>query len=200
MPNADVLASLGLFVLRDFLDPDLCAHCRSAALSAPNQQSLVRRADAGVAADQDIRRSVEARVPASTMALVETRLTALMPKLESHFRVALSGWQTPQFLIYRVGDAFQPHRDRLAGGAPGSGVEGEQRQVSTVIFLNGQAEDGDDGFSGGYLTFYGLAEAASMPVPIIAEPGLLIAFRPDLIHAVTPVTRGMRCSIVSWFV
>ena len=55
-------------------------------------------------------------------------------------------------------------------------------------------------FSGGYLTFYGLAETANLPVPIIADPGLLIAFRPDLIHAVTPVTRGLRLSVVSWFV
>jgi predicted 2-oxoglutarate/Fe(II)-dependent dioxygenase YbiX len=200
MPDANVLASLGLFVIRDFLDPELCTQCRLAALAAPSDQSLVGHADTGVAADREIRQSVRARVPAPTVAQVEARLAALMPALERHFRVTLSGWQSPQFLIYRMGDKFQPHRDRPVEAPPGEDVEFERRKVTMVVFLNGQAEDGGDGFSGGYLTFYGLAAAASMPIPIIAEPGLLVAFRSDLIHAVTPVTGGTRCSIVCWFV
>jgi SM-20-related protein len=34
---------------------------------------------------------------------------------------------------------------------------------------------------------------------LIGEPGLLVAFRSDVLHEVEAVTHGERYSIVSWF-
>jgi predicted 2-oxoglutarate/Fe(II)-dependent dioxygenase YbiX len=36
-------------------------------------------------------------------------------------------------------------------------------------------------------------------LPLEAEPGLLITFRAEALHAVSPVTHGERRTIVSWF-
>ena len=152
----------GCSFIRDFLDPELCARCRLDALAAPGVRSLVAHADAGQTMDEDIRQSVHARVANSTVALIEARFATLMPELERHFLVKLRGWQTPQFLIYRVGDKFQPHRDRQSGMGSGNAVAGEHRKVSMVIFLNGQAEDGEETFGGGYLTFYGSSGGAEL--------------------------------------
>jgi SM-20-related protein len=199
MPTADDLASLGLFVVRDFLDSEFCARCRQVALAAPSAPSLVARAGVADTLDEKLRQSVEASVPAATLATVETRLAALMPELERHFLISLRSCQPPKFLIYRIGDMFQPHQDRGASTDMGQDAARASRQVSAVIFLNGHADEGEESFSGGYLTLYGLGGAPSLPLPLIAAPGLLVAFRSDLIHAVTPVTRGMRHTIVGFF-
>jgi predicted 2-oxoglutarate/Fe(II)-dependent dioxygenase YbiX len=170
-------------------------------LAAPGDRSLVTLQNADDITDEQERQSVKAKVDASTKALVETRFAGLMPELERHYLVALRGWQQPQFLIYSEGGHIQPHRDQFAGKDPVDGAERDRRQVSTVIFLNGQGEDGENTFSGGYLTFYGLVGGAvNLPVPLIAEPGLLVAFRSTMIHYVTPVTRGKRFAVACWFV
>jgi SM-20-related protein len=41
--------------------------------------------------------------------------------------------------------------------------------------------------------------ARSVGFPLIGEAGLLLAFRPNLVHEVTPVTHGERCTVVTWF-
>ena len=96
--------------------------------------------------------------------------------------------------MYRPGDFYRPHRDRAARA--GDFVEGARsRRVSVVLFLN-------DGYSGGALTLYGLVDDPKWRAygfPIAPAPGLLIAFASDLVHEVTPVTAGERCTAVSWF-
>jgi SM-20-related protein len=78
-----------------------------------------------------------------------------------------------------------------------------ERQVSAVIFLNSAAEArGPESYSGGALTFYGLIDGPcwrGYGFPLVGEQGLLIAFRSDVLHEVTVVTRGERYSIVTWF-
>lgn len=198
MPNAETLASLGVYVRRGFLDPELCATLRSAAFAAPRVASVVTHEDGETLVDE-VRRSVKAEVAPSTSELVESRFVALMPEMERHFAVSLHGWQPLQFLIYQEGDMFGPHRDRDSGES-GRHVILDERKITTVIFLNGQADSGEDSFSGGYLTLYGLVdEAPSMPVPVIAEPGLLVAFRSETIHSVSKITRGVRFSVAGWF-
>lgn len=199
MPRAEFFEQCGLFVIPAFFDVALCAHLRATMLAARGVASAVTRPDGTRALDEETRRSAQASVAGPALALVEGRLAALRPQLEWHFQVALERHQPPQFLVYPARGAFQPHRDR--GAAPGLGTQAEERKVSVVIFLNGQTQ-GDDGpgFGGGYLTFYGITEPRDFPLPLIAEPGLLIAFPSDVIHAVTPVTHGERCTVVTWFV
>jgi predicted 2-oxoglutarate/Fe(II)-dependent dioxygenase YbiX len=58
------------------------------------------------------------------------------------------------------------------------------------------------GYNGGKLILYGLIPTPDWEhygFPVTAETGLLIAFRSDIFHEVTPVTAGERFTIVSWF-
>jgi predicted 2-oxoglutarate/Fe(II)-dependent dioxygenase YbiX len=76
--------------------------------------------------------------------------------------------------------------------------------VSVVVFLNAQATHPvEETFEGGALAFYGLMKAPGMEhagIPLEPEAGLLVAFRSDVMHEVSPVTRGERYTLVSWFV
>ena len=114
--------------------------------------------------------------------------------------MTLTDCQEPQFLVYREGDFFHRHRDsrRESDAAEFS----KQRRVSVIVFLNGEDEvPGPDVYGGGSLTFYELMSGSGVEygIPLVGEPGLLVAFRPELLHEVTPVTHGERYTIVSWF-
>jgi SM-20-related protein len=205
MPNANFFVRLGLFAIPGFLEPELCLRLRNEMASSELRQATVRdkeRRDVyGV--DESTRRTRSANVGASTASLVEERLLAIKDRLAEHFTVQLTGIQNLQFLIYRQGDFFRRHVDRTPDQEDDAGFM-KERRVSGVIFVNGQAgEDQADGFDGGALTFYGLLDddrGVGLGLPLSAEPGLLIAFPPSVVHEVTPVTSGERYTVVTWFV
>ena len=71
-------------------------------------------------------------------------------------------------------------------------LDTERRLISTVIFLSRQAESpGPDVYCGGSLLF------TRFDFHMPAEPGMLVAFRSETTHEVTPVTHGERFSIAS---
>jgi len=124
------------------------------------------------------------------------------PSLAAHYGLTLSGEQAPQFLSYMTGDFYRPHRDNTKErDTSGSSHE---RRISAVLFLNeASAEPRDGTYGGGALTFYGLFDdprAESVGLPLEAEPGLLITFRAETVHGVSPVTHGRRCTAVSWYI
>ena len=199
-PTSALLANLGLFVFNEFLDAELCGKIRSELRVATGSQAMICRK--GVAlVDVDARRteSVVAKVP--TMALVQARLQGLRPALESHFNLRLTGCETPQFLIYKKGDFFLPHQDSSA--EPEDPPHIKARRVSVVIFLNGETEEpGVPSYTGGSLVFYELIDDPRLMrygLPLVSEPGMLVAFRSDLLHEVEAVAQGERYTIVSWF-
>jgi SM-20-related protein len=198
MPRAEFFSPFGIFVRREFLDAPLCAQLRQAMDAAPAHASLVAE-QAADAVDQSYRSTVTAEVPDATKSLVRTRLEKLRPDLERHFDTALSGLQPAQFLRYREGDYFRAHADHEDTG-PDHVTE---RRVSAVLFLNGESDEPEPGsYAGGALTFFGLMgdpRVDTAGFPLVGEPGLLVAFPSDLVHSVTPVTRGERYTVVSWF-
>ena len=160
----------------------------------------MRKQGAEYVVNEEIRRTQLARVSAASEQLVERRLMILKGTLERHFNVKTTGIRPPQFLVYREGDFFRAHADSSTDANAPAVATG--RRVSIVIFLNGEdsAAD-DDSYAGGSLTFYGLmkdARADDRGFPITGETGLLVAFPSRYVHSVTPVTRGTRCTIVSW--
>ena len=68
--------------------------------------------------------------------------------------------------------------------------------------MNGEVPEEDPAsYAGGSLMFYGLIDdprTRNHGLPLTAVSGLLVAFRSETVHAVTPVTRGTRFTIVSW--
>lgn len=199
MPEAEFFVPFGLLIRRGFLEPALCEELRREMAASPGHPSLVAE-HAADAVDENYRRTVSAEVSEATRSAVSGRLEQLRPAVANHFDTRLQGCQPPQFLRYGEGDYFRPHADHESEGADYV----TERRVSAVVFLNGESEEAVAGsYSGGALTFFGLMDdprGDAVGFPLLGDEGLLVAFPADLVHSVSPVTRGERYTIVSWFV
>ena len=200
MADADSLLQLGIFVERNFFDASLCSDLRAIMCSAPANKALVVK-DRSYLVDVAQRRTTLASVSASTAAVATRKLLTILPRLESHYSTKLESCASPEFLIYREGDHFRAHADTYPD--PKLPPEVHLRKISAVVFLNSQSERlSVDSYSGGYLTFYNLAKNPTWQTyrfKLSGEQGLLVAFPSSVFHEVTPVTRGERFTIVSWF-
>ena len=201
MPPASFFGSFGLLAVPSFLDRDLCAEIRHEMATAGEVAATVRAADRSYAVDQQSRRTNWAEVSDQTSSLVSERLMSLRPDVAEVFGIEVGGVQRPQFLRYREGDFFAAHQDR---GSDRKGAEfAQQREISVVIFLNDEtSEDRPDTYEGGALTLFGLLDSdddRSVGLPVSGEAGSLIGFPSEMLHEVTPITRGERFTVVSWF-
>ena len=204
MPNATILAHLGLFVRRRFLSTESCQSIRAEIASGARVAATVRpvgQADGVV--DEQSRRTGVVKISPLTTTLVQDRLLALKPELETHFRVQLSGCQRLQFYLYEEGDFFVPHQDRNDMD-PLAPEWLKARRVSASILLNDET-GGLDGetYRGGSLVFHGRRgdrSGSSYGIPLESEEGMFVAFPSDWIHEVRPIASGRRYSIVTWFV
>lgn len=164
------------------------------------RSSLVYGSSQSGVVHETTRRSLRLTPPPETVELIMGRLLAAMDQAAQHFAVKLTECEDPQFLRYRKGDFFVAHQDGNTGMLR---LDTERRRVSTVIFLSREADspvDGQDVYCGGSLVFTDLRNATSgAKFHHPAEPGTLIAFRSETTHEVTPVTHGLRYSIVSWY-
>lgn len=201
MPHAGFFPRFGIFVRPGFLPPELCRRIIVEMTESAPVRATVGKQDGNYVIDERIRKASFADVAAETVDDADERFDRLRPELASYFQVPLERHQRLQFLHYRTGDLYAPHRDSRSDSS-GAAISRE-RKVSVVVFLNGQSEQALDGtFAGGSLTFYGLMKAPGMEkagMPLAPEAGLLVAFRSDIMHEVNPVTRGERYTLVSWF-
>jgi len=204
MPEANFFAKLGLFVVEDFFDQSTCDRLRC-EMRASNytQAKIVEGATALSKVNQGVRSTKDVYVLTTTAVLVESQLRLLKPKLESHFNLALDGCEKPQFLTYQPGDFFRPHRD--GDDDPKKPEYVHNRRVSLIVFLNDESNECQPGistYSGGSLTLYGLISDPRWQkygFKLNGRAGMLIAFRSELLHEVTPITAGERYTITSWF-
>ena len=146
--------------------------------------------------DERIRSTRRVSPSANTVAYVTRRLEEHRRHLESRFGVALSGYEPPQFLCYRVGDFFVAHQDGNTGLV---NLDSDRtRRISITLFLNNQsAERQSDTYDGGSLVFSDWRTGSRHEVS--GEAGTLVAFRSETTHEVTPVTHGERYAIVCWY-
>jgi len=86
-----------------------------------------------------------------------------------------------QITTYNVGDYYKWHQDGSGRG---------YRKLSLTIPLNSPTE-----YDGGELEF------EDVDIPTMAtEARTVILFDPNLYHQVNPITRGVRHSLVTWYV
>ena len=202
MSDLEQLRSLGMLVEPNFFDWKTCNHLRTEAATASTIEAAVasRIGSLPYVAEMDRKTKVVA-VQQLAVALVKARFQELRPRLETHFGVLLSGCELPQFLAYETGGFYRVHVDR--GPNRESSDPESRRKVSLVAFLNGESFRSDEGsYRGGSLIFYPIGnepEVVLNGVALAGRPGLLIAFRSDVLHEVTPVTEGRRYTVVSWF-
>jgi SM-20-related protein len=202
MDRLKLFANLGLVIFKNFFDAELCARIQSEVRSATDlSTAMVHKDGRNLVVDEEVRKTQKAKVPEPIESLVKSRFLALKPKLECHFSLTLTDCDAPQFLLYRQGSYFLPHKDSITQTDAPEYLK--RRQVSTVLFLNGEAEKPQqDYYCGGALTFYGLLKEprwAEYGFPLTGETGLLVAFPSDVMHEVQLVTHGERYTIVSWF-
>jgi SM-20-related protein len=200
MPSASFFRNLGLFVQENFFETAMCDHiCGEIGKASFEKGTITGSGSSEGELDETRRKVLSANVEEGTDFLVKQKLLEIKPRLEDHFRVSVSGCQGPNFLRYDQGAFYIPHRD-ASSGAP---AEISQRRISVVVFLNARAnEPASNCYGGGSLSFYGLMEGPEWEkcaFTLEADPGLLIAFRSDVLHEVKPVTFGQRFTIVSWF-
>ncbi|WP_254565626.1 2OG-Fe(II) oxygenase [Oscillatoria sp. HE19RPO] len=198
---------LGVFVMRDFLDRQLCqqilAETRQAKKFRPGEIHLGQGKSA---VDETIRKVEQTKLSPSIVETVGQKLGAIKHQLEAKFKVKLDACQGPNFLFYRKGGCYLPHKDRDFG--KDYQYVNQRRRVSTIIFVNGEGQTGDcdsaniETYEGGALMFYGLLKdekAARLGLSLNGQRGLLIAFDSAIVHEVKPVTAGERLTIVNWF-
>ena len=174
-----------LFVATHFLEPSLRDAIVAEMKAAAGSAATVYGSSVSGTIDESVRRTFRVKPSNETVSLVMQKLLESKAAIEEHFALTLSECEDPQFLRYREGDFFVAHQDGNTGLLR---LDTEKRLISTVVFLSRD-------YSGGSLVFSNLRERYQMS----AEPGMLVAFRSETTHEVTPVTRGERYSIASWY-
>ena len=184
-----------LFVAKQFLEPDTCREIVAEMSAAQSDAATVYGRTTTGAVEQSVRRTLRIRPSVATVESIVSRLVGVKDLVEKHFEVALSECEDPQFLHYREGDFFVAHQD---GNTGMTRLDTEHRLVSTVIFLSRESESPQVGaYCGGSLVFSDYRSDSKFHM--IGEPGMLVAFRAETTHEITPVTHGERYSIVSWY-
>ena len=195
MADFDPGAWPNLYVAKQFLEPGTCCDILAEMDAAPGDAATVYGRTTARSVDQSIRQTLRIRPSVATVELIVDRLVALKPVVEQHFDVVLSECEDPQFLHYREGDFFVAHQDGNTGLLR---LDTESRLVSTVIFLSRESDAPQSGaHCGGSLVLTNLR--TGLKFRLVGEPGMLVAFRAETTHEITPVTHGERFSIVSWY-
>jgi SM-20-related protein len=200
MPSASFFARLGFFVRANFVAPEECELLMAEAAQAPHEPCRVVRHGVDGILDEQVRSATSALVPRATRLRVKQRFLDVTPELEAHFGAPLAESETPGFLIYNAGAFFAAHADTGVDDPP----DIRRRRVSAILFLNGPSGEPSAGtFGGGGLRFHRLLDGEPWEACPLAfdrpEPGMLVAFRSDIVHEVLPVTFGRRFTVVTWF-
>ncbi len=201
MAHHSFLRQLGLFTVPDFLTPAECAQWRELAAASGGVEARVYRDGAGHL-DEEQRKTLSITVKHPLQLETERRIEALRGDIERRFGVELNELDKVSCLVYRPGDFFRIHADVTQRVNPrGKFANILRRCVTIIVFLN---DPGDVAapYQGGDLRLYGLMQTpggANFGFPADAERGLLLAFRATTPHEVSPVTQGIRYTLVTWF-
>lgn len=189
-----------LFLLRNFLDAETCAHLRAELSEAPTTQAPVYIQGTEGLVHEDVRKTTSLHPAKETFSEIHARLQEQHSALERHFGETLHDCEPPQFLRYKEGDFFVRHQDGNTRQLDFDHLR--VRRISIVVFLNDYSVEPTEGcFSGGVLNFYDETAQADQNVTfgLEGETGLLVAFTAETFHEVMPVTGGERFTIISWF-
>jgi predicted 2-oxoglutarate/Fe(II)-dependent dioxygenase YbiX len=192
------MARFDPLLVRGFFDSGTCEEIIAEMRSAESGPAAIHGGSKSI--DERVRKAARVTPSPETISLVRRRLLECKPQIEEHFGITLSDCEEPQFLRYQIGDFFVAHQD---GNTPLLKFDRDRvRIVSVVIFLSQQSAVAVSGnYSGGSLVFSGpLVDPSYRETrEVVGETGMLIAFRAETTHEVTPVTHGERHSIACWY-
>lgn len=141
--------------------------------------------------DNNIRRSqISFHFPNKENKWIFERLNNIIEELNSQFyNFDINGYDRLQYGEYNQKDqgTYNWHIDSTFN----NGEQYEDRKLSVTLMLNDDYEGGD---------FEIIHSELNEPIKITKEKGKVIVFPSFLFHRVTPVTRGIRKSIVVWVI
>lgn len=176
-----------MFTVSHFLDETTRLALLETLRAAAGAPAVVYGGASSVGVESFVRRTTKLEVPAETRASIVERFAAYLPEIAQHFGVDVTEVEEPQFLRYETGDFFVAHQD---GNTPLMRSKDSARRVSLVLFVSDRAD-----YDGGELVFH----VGNNRQVAAAEAGSLLAFVAETTHEVTPLTRGERFTIVSWY-
>jgi predicted 2-oxoglutarate/Fe(II)-dependent dioxygenase YbiX len=189
---AEVLRDAGAIAFPDTLDAGTCARLmlemRSmpAAETRPISAETMRRER-----DPEFVRSQTLVATPFAHALISRAIDDRLPALTGFFGRPLELNAELHFLIYGPGGFIRPHRDVLEGEHVLQKIR--ERVVVFTLFVNGGT--GADTFEGGEFVLHPSAEQR-LVIPCV--PGMLLAFRAELVHSVRQVSAGKRYAVTGW--
>lgn len=192
---AQVLHEAGAIAIPGALDARICAgligemqKMPAAATRPISPESMEREHDPEFVQSETL-------VPSPfAQALLELAMAHHLPALTRFFRRPLELNRELHFLAYGPGGYIRPHRDVLDGDGVLEKIR--ERTVIFTLLLNGAEGPGADTFEGGDFVLHPSAEQR---IVIPCVPGLLVAFRADVIHSVRAVRTGARYAVTGWF-
>lgn len=208
--GATGLHAVDVFLRPAFLSDVECTELVAEMDAVPQVEGAVRETDAPEAdsIDRSGRSASDCEVSEPTIESIAQRLCRVAPQIAEHFDQALAEYETPHFVVYAPGDFYRSHRDLYSDVVVPEPIA--RRRVSVVIFLNDSVDANDvdqpgpagtmDRYGGGALRLcsheaHQFVARDAWDVP--ARRGLLVAFRADTWHEVTPITVGRRYTIVA---
>jgi len=201
MAHYEFLRKLGVFAVPRFLSEEECARWRELADTSGGVPARVYEDDR-YNLNEEYRRTLSVTVQDPLEAGTVRRLQELLPALGAYFGVEIGEMEKVSCLVYRPGDFFRLHRD--VANEPELRKDFrilKRRAVTVVVFLN-EPGCAAAAYEGGVLSLYGLLgtpAASEFGFAVDAECGLLVAFRAGTLHEVSPVTGGMRYTLVTWY-
>ena len=199
--NTSVTTQLGIYTEEGFLDRETCEGLKAEARAGSHERAKIYEGGSDYVLNESRRSAVKVNVNAYAASVVRERLLSKCEEFTLRFGVEVRDCQEPTFLVYKPGDFFEPHRDYTENQNAPDHVR--RRRVSAVVFLNDEsAGEAEVEYEGGSLAFYGLLKdprCRHIGIPVRGKAGMLVAFRSDVYHQVSPVTKGERFTIVSWF-
>jgi len=181
-----------ILIQPQFLSPELCEQWIEAANQSP---ASAAEADSYGVRKGLQRKTTQLHISPELNKVILSKLETMSLAFEKHFQVKLTRCEQLQFLKYAPGDYFKPHIDKIDQPIY------RERQVSIILLLNEPTPQSKPPFTGGRLSFFvghPQDRKKMIGIPVLPATGMLIAFRPNLLHEVSEVTSGHRYSIVTW--
>ena len=117
---------------------------------------------------------------------------------EAGWKYDIKAAESAQITRYKKGGFYNFHRDGRGDhlsaykNPTNAFLHGHVRKLSMSVMLN-------DNFDGGAFEFASYSKEKCTVTPIEAEAGSVIVFPSSMEHRVAPITKGIRYSVVCWF-
>ena len=117
---------------------------------------------------------------------------------EAGWRYEIKAAESSQITRYKKGGFYSFHRDGMGDhlsayhNPQNAFMHGHVRKLSMSVMLN-------DNFDGGAFEFASYGKEKCVITPIEVSAGSVIVFPSSMEHRVAPVTKGIRYSLVTWF-